>query len=217
MLPSKAVRTYPHIDGFIFQSDVFCLIRLHTPFKHHMARCLLRHPGCARTRTRNAHRAADHDAPSTLPLLLPSQRGGLRAPKAEAANQKRPDEQPKTNTPMRGMTGIASWDSHLGRGFLLCPHYPPAFWHARRPISRPNDVYTDLPVPNAMRKFHAERLVKGKSTCGQVMCLAQMETKADDQGQKALQAWVRSLYGAPIWPSITSRYTEPCSSLNSTL
>ena len=109
---------------------------------------------------------------------------------------------------MRGMTGIASWDSHLGRGFLLCPHYPPAFWHARRPISRPNDVYTDLPVPNAMRKFHAERLVKGKSTRGQVMCLAQMETKADDQGQKALQAWVRSLYGAPIWPSITSRYIE---------
>src|SRR5690349_1945904 len=41
-------------------------------------------------------------------------------------------------------------------------------WHARRPISRPNDVYTDLPVPNAMRKFHAERLVKGKSTRGQV-------------------------------------------------
>ena len=110
---------------------------------------------------------------------------------------------------MRGMTGIASWDSHLGRGFLLCPHYPPAFWHARRPISRPNDVYTDLPVPNAMRKFHAERLVKGKSTRGQVMCLAQMETKADDQGQKALQAWVRSLYGAPIWPSITSRYSYP--------
>src|SRR5260370_17913492 len=31
MLPSKAVRTYPHIDAFIFQSDVFCLIRLHTP------------------------------------------------------------------------------------------------------------------------------------------------------------------------------------------
>jgi len=59
-----------------------------------------------------------------------------------------------------------------------------------------------------MRKFHAERLVKGKSTRGQVMCLAQMETKADDQGQKALQAWVRSLYGAPIWPSITSRYIE---------
>jgi hypothetical protein len=96
---------------------------------------------------------------------------------------------------MRGMTGIASWDSHLGRGFLLCPHYPPAFWHARRPISRPNDVYTDLPVPNAMRKFHAERLVKGRSTRGQAMCLAQMETKADDQGQKALQAWARSLYG----------------------
>ena len=59
-----------------------------------------------------------------------------------------------------------------------------------------------------MRKFHAERLVKGKSTRGQVMCLAQMETKADDQGQKALQAWVRSLYGAPIWPSITSRYKK---------
>src|SRR3989440_13051777 len=41
------------------------------------------------------------------------------------------------------------------------------------------------------------------------MCLAQMETKADDQGQKALQGWVRSLYGPPIWPSITSRYKEP--------
>src|SRR5216684_5807011 len=44
MLPSKAVRIYPHIDGFIFQSDVFCLIRLHTPFKHHMARCPLVKP-----------------------------------------------------------------------------------------------------------------------------------------------------------------------------
>src|SRR2546430_11519263 len=130
---------------------LFIALALTTLVQHHTAECLLRHPGCARTRTRNAHRAADHDAPSTLPLLLPSQRGGLRAPKAEAANQKRPDEQPKTNTPMRAMTGIASWDSHLGRGFLLCPHYPPAFWHARRPISRPNDVDTDLPVPNAIR------------------------------------------------------------------
>ena len=39
MVPSKAVRTYPHIDGFISQSDVFGLIRLHAPCKPHMARC----------------------------------------------------------------------------------------------------------------------------------------------------------------------------------
>jgi hypothetical protein len=31
MLPAKAVSTSPHIDGFLFQRDVFCLIRLHTP------------------------------------------------------------------------------------------------------------------------------------------------------------------------------------------
>jgi hypothetical protein len=31
MVPSKAVRTYPDIDSFIFQHDVFCPIRLHTP------------------------------------------------------------------------------------------------------------------------------------------------------------------------------------------
>jgi len=41
MLPAKAVSTSPHIDGFLFQRDVFCLIRLHTPeSRHHMARCL---------------------------------------------------------------------------------------------------------------------------------------------------------------------------------
>jgi hypothetical protein len=49
-------------------------------------------------------------------------------------------------------------------------------------ISRPNDAYADLPVPNAMRKIHGERIVKGKRTHGQDMCLAEMEIKADSQG-----------------------------------
>ena len=30
MLPSNADQDAPHIDSFIFQRDVFCLIRLHT-------------------------------------------------------------------------------------------------------------------------------------------------------------------------------------------
>lgn len=42
-------------------------------------------------------------------------------------------------------------------------------------------------------------------TRGQDMCLAELEARGEDQGEKPTQADARSLYWSAIWPSITSR------------
>ena len=61
MFPSQAVSTSPPLDGFLFQRDVFCLMRRHTPCKHQMANGRLPHV------CRNWARSVRHtDCPRSL-------------------------------------------------------------------------------------------------------------------------------------------------------
>lgn len=57
------------------------------------------------------------------------------------------------------------------------------------------DIYPDLPVHLRREGYAGECAVKENGTRGQDICLAQMKARGDDQDEKPLQAYVRSLYG----------------------
>src|SRR5882724_227066 len=78
----------------------------------------------------------------------------------------------------------------------------------RAPYLVQNDAYPDLPVHLKYETYTGERTTKGNGTHGHDMCLARIETRRDNQGEKPLQAYTRSIYWSAIRPSITSRYTS---------
>jgi hypothetical protein len=69
----------------------------------------------------------------------------------------------------------------------------------------PHDAYPDLPVHLGWEAYAGEHAVSDDGTHGQYMCLAKIEAKGDDQDEKPLQAYTRSIYWSVIRSSITSR------------
>ena len=72
------------------------------------------------------------------------------------------------------------------------------------------DLYPDLPVHLRRERYAGECAVKENGTSGQDICLPQRKAREDNQSEKPLQAYARSLYWSVIWPSITSRYMNAC-------
>jgi hypothetical protein len=70
-----------------------------------------------------------------------------------------------------------------------------------------SDAFADRQSTSGKARSGDERTAQVKRTHGHDMCRIPLEAKGKDPGETLLETFGRSLYGAPIWPGITSRYT----------